>query len=346
MKKMLFKKTLNILDDIERQGVSIDSAKQMILFELEKENFEVQFTEIDDIFQILLSIHMIKTTERGIDLHPSATIFAKSDHNSLLEALAYAECLIQNISDKDNLLNILKVNKWVKEEVGFTSWEKDDFHILRQTIFFEFNNHEVRVQPALVDNLMKIIHEYKEQPNLLLSVNLCANYTSSIIDFPYSSTEYKNIDKAIVPYKHLSTILDVLPNKGIPQERSETKRLQSFYKDTLFHEFDHRCPICGIDIPQMLIASHIKPFRDCAHIFEAIDHHNGLLLCRNHDFLFDQGYISFDVSGKILISDELLAKDYLLGPFVINEQFILDKKFMSETRKLFLKYHNDIIYKQ
>lgn len=86
-------------------------------------------------------------------------------------------------------------------------------------------------------------------------------------------------------YKYKQTILSIIPRRGIPHDRDETKALQSFYKDTLFHEFDHACPLCGINIPHMLIASHIKPFRDCAHIYEAIDHNNGLLLCRNHDYL-------------------------------------------------------------
>ena len=56
---------------------------------------------------------------------------------------------------------------------------------------------------------------------------------------------------------------------------------------------------------------HIS-FRDCAHIYEAIDHDNGLLLCRNHDYLFDQGYFTFDENGYIIFSEELLDKDCLL----------------------------------
>ena len=53
-----------------------------------------------------------------------------------------------------------------------------------------------------------------------------------------------------------------------------------------------------------------KPFRDCAHIYETATHDNGLLLCRNHDFLFDQGYIMFLTSdGTIIISKALIEKD-------------------------------------
>jgi predicted restriction endonuclease len=91
------------------------------------------------------------------------------------------------------------------------------------------------------------------------------------------------------------------------------------------HEFDHQCPICGTNIPAMLIASHIKPFRDCAHIFECADHNNGLLLCRNHDYLFDQGYFSLNEDGTpIPVAAELIgsASPYLrqrMTLFLTNE---------------------------
>ena len=66
-------------------------------------------------------------------------------------------------------------------------------------------------------------------------------------------------------------LLKIMPKRGIPTNRDISKDLQVFFKDTLMHEFDRTCPICGIHMPHKLIASHIKPFRDCAHIFEAAD---------------------------------------------------------------------------
>ena len=38
---------------------------------------------------------------------------------------------------------------------------------------------------------------------------------------------------------------------------------------------------------------------------EKVDGNNGLLLCPNHDFLFDGLKISFDETGKIMINDEI-----------------------------------------
>ncbi len=41
---------------------------------------------------------------------------------------------------------------------------------------------------------------------------------------------------------------------------------------------------------------------------ERLDDNNGLLLCPNHDFLLDRGYISFTEDGRIIISREIDEK--------------------------------------
>ena len=55
---------------------------------------------------------------------------------------------------------------------------------------------------------------------------------------------------------------------------------------------------------ELLVASHIKPW-SISDANEKLDIHNGLLMCPNHDKLFDRGYISFDDTGRILISEKL-----------------------------------------
>ena len=129
---------------------------------------------------------------------------------------------------------------------------------------------------------------------------------------------------------------------GVPIDRDSTKELQAFFKDCLFHEFDHSCCICGVSLPSMLIASHIKPFRDCGHLVEAIDSSNGLLLCRNHDYLFDQGYISFDEEGHMMIASELKNKELI---YSLDKGFQFKKIHLNENRKHFLAYHRKTYFK-
>ena len=66
-------------------------------------------------------------------------------------------------------------------------------------------------------------------------------------------------------------------------------------------EYWHGCAISQCPLTWMLIASHIKPWRD-ADNQERLDPYNGLLLLPNYDKLFDLGYISFNSKGKIMYS--------------------------------------------
>lgn len=72
----------------------------------------------------------------------------------------------------------------------------------------------------------------------------------------------------------------------------------------LLIERECKCAICGVTDPRVLIASHIKPWSVSTNR-ERLDENNGLLLCPNHDALFDKHLITFDLQGKIVISQTL-----------------------------------------
>ena len=62
------------------------------------------------------------------------------------------------------------------------------------------------------------------------------------------------------------------------------------------------CSVTGFTDEKLLIASHIKPWRNATDK-EQLNPFNGLLLIPQLDYLFDKGYISFSDSGKIILSD-------------------------------------------
>ncbi len=64
------------------------------------------------------------------------------------------------------------------------------------------------------------------------------------------------------------------------------------------------CAVTDCTIPALLRASHIKPWR-AASAVERLDPYNGLLLTPNLDLAFDQGLISFDDHGQILLGSDL-----------------------------------------
>lgn len=69
-----------------------------------------------------------------------------------------------------------------------------------------------------------------------------------------------------------------------------------------------KCSVTGCEIVSILKASHIKPWC-CSDNKERLDIFNGLLLIPNLDSVFDDGLISFNNEGKILISNLLGDSD-------------------------------------
>lgn len=113
---------------------------------------------------------------------------------------------------------------------------------------------------------------------------------------------------------------------------------QGAFRDKLINYWEG-CSVTGNNIFELLIASHIKPWRDCAPN-ECIDLTNGLLLLPNLDKAFDQGFISFQNSGEILISSQLKSG---ASDFGINPNLRLRKT--TEYHWPFLEYHRNKIFK-
>lgn len=95
-----------------------------------------------------------------------------------------------------------------------------------------------------------------------------------------------------------------MPNKT---ERSGlvTSRVgQGAYRKRIIHRWEYQCAVTGFDKPEVLIASHIVPWAD-ADDNERLDIHNGILLSPTYDALFDRHLITFENSGKIILSDSI-----------------------------------------
>jgi hypothetical protein len=86
------------------------------------------------------------------------------------------------------------------------------------------------------------------------------------------------------------------------------RRGQGQFREDLMRIWGHACAVTGIGCRELLIASHIKPWRLCTKSRDKIDAQNGLLLCANLDKLFDKGLISFEDDGQMLLSPRLSTK--------------------------------------
>ena len=93
------------------------------------------------------------------------------------------------------------------------------------------------------------------------------------------------------------------------QQGWETGRLttvrgnQGTFRRLILSTYQDTCCMTGIDIPQLLIASHIKPWAH--HPGHRLDPRNGLCLNALHDRAFDRGLLTVDAGYTVRVSDRI-----------------------------------------
>lgn len=99
------------------------------------------------------------------------------------------------------------------------------------------------------------------------------------------------------------------------------------------------CSVTGCKQIEVLIASHVKPWRD-SDDKERLDKFNGLLLTPNLDKCFDNYLISFETDGSIIISDKLTDETRAL--FGITQNLSLQRVAPQHVK--YLTHHRDRFY--
>ena len=93
---------------------------------------------------------------------------------------------------------------------------------------------------------------------------------------------------------------------GTEVERMVRQRVgQNKFRDAMMDYWGGACAVTGVAIPQVLRASHAKPWAECASDAERLDVFNGFLLSANLDALFDRFLISFDDQGVLVLAPAL-----------------------------------------
>jgi hypothetical protein len=122
--------------------------------------------------------------------------------------------------------------------------------------------------------------------------------------------------------QQVAAIARTMPNRVADKFRTKTQNLpktteaerlvvqrvgQDIFRTALLDYWQGRCCVTGLAVPQLLRASHIKPWAQCESDNERLDVFNGLLLAPHLDALFDGGWISFTDLGAVLVSPGLAA---------------------------------------
>lgn len=107
-------------------------------------------------------------------------------------------------------------------------------------------------------------------------------------------------------------------------------------------KIERMCRITKVDNPAHLRASHAKPWRDCINNEERLDGENGLLLTPSIDHLFDRGFITFEDSGRLVLSP--IADLASLERMGVPVKEPANVGGFSEGQRLFLEYHRCSVF--
>lgn len=127
----------------------------------------------------------------------------------------------------------------------------------------------------------------------------------------------------------------------------KTRVNQHVFRRIVIANYAGKCAITGIDIPELLLASHIVPWSKNTN--ERLNPENGICLSALYDKAYDKGYIGINEKYEILLSNSLQIKkkeSYYDNHFsnLHGAKIVLPKKYYP--RKEFLQYHLDTIFRK
>lgn len=126
------------------------------------------------------------------------------------------------------------------------------------------------------------------------------------------------------------------------------RRGQSFFRQSILSAYDIRCCITDINLPRLLVASHIKPWGKFPD--ERLNPRNGLCLSALHDAAFDAGLITLDKNSCVILSKRLRSffpqpmLEVNFVPFE-NKPIRLPVK-LAEPDSEFIRFHRETIFQK
>lgn len=126
-------------------------------------------------------------------------------------------------------------------------------------------------------------------------------------------------------------------------EREATVRQrigQDLFRDGLLTLWQGRCAISGLNVPELLRASHAKPWAACTDA-ERLDVYNGLLLAAHLDAAFDCGLITIEADGAISISPSLPVEAVSLLHLQARGRVTL-----SPRHETYMAWHRRCVYRR
>jgi putative restriction endonuclease len=150
-------------------------------------------------------------------------------------------------------------------------------------------------------------------------------------------------EEKTVEEKHRTDLPDLESLKGEDKQRYVKTRVnQNFFRAMILANYEGKCAVTGIDISQMLFASHIIPWSQNKE--HRLNPTNGICLSAHFDTAFDKGLISFDNDYHLILNPTLFeygSKPFYYKWFKQFEGTELKLPYKAKPGLEFLEWHRE-----
>lgn len=130
--------------------------------------------------------------------------------------------------------------------------------------------------------------------------------------------------------------------KTTEAERLVVQRVgQGMFRSALLDFWQGKCCVTGLDVPELLRASHIRPWAQCDTDEQRLDVFNGLLLAPHLDALFDSGLMTIENNGLVRFATAIThERCLLLG--LHDEMFV---HHLRAPHRAYLEFHRTRVWR-
>jgi len=126
-------------------------------------------------------------------------------------------------------------------------------------------------------------------------------------------------------------------------ERLVVQRVgQDIFRQGLVDFWEGRCAVTGLAVPELLRASHIKPWADCESDSERLDVYNGILLAIHLDAVFDKGLMTVEDDGTIVWAN-MFGQD---AREALGVGALVRVRGLTEGHRAFLPWHRERVFRR
>lgn len=204
----------------------------------------------------------------------------------------------------------------------------------QQNIFDDYGKPNQRSYPLnnFCSAALKSLKKYFEYEEEVLAADRIVS----------QETNPQTISKKLIDY------FDITKEGEDQLSIAKRRKGQDYFRRMILYNYGGRCALTGINVPQLLLASHIIPWADKSHQKDRLNPCNGICLSALYDKAFDKGFIT------ISPDDYTIQLSSALREYETQEYF--DKQFGSFSGKQiampidykpnrdFLAYHRDHVF--